>query len=42
MSSITISFPKTNCKKKKEKKKKESKTIKTKERVSEILVKERG
>jgi len=41
MSSITISFPKTNCKKKK-KKKKESKTIKTKERVSEILVKERG
>jgi hypothetical protein len=41
MSSITISFPKTKCKKKK-KKKKESKTIKTKERVSEILVKERG
>jgi hypothetical protein len=38
MSSITISFPKSNCKKKK----KESKTIKTKERVSEILVKERG
>jgi len=41
MSSITISFPKTNCKKKR-KKKEESKTIKTKERVSEILVKERG